>query len=105
MARKHHAWKLTGLDEIVYGEDLYGVHSISYAPMQEHETFRAFAMLRGNSFASQDELTETHRVTGDTHRPGDLPGRVPNGAGNSTSSSSRPTWSRRPWGRTGREWS
>ena len=58
MARKHHAWKLAGLDEIVYGEDLYGVHSISYAPMQEHETFRAFAMLRGNSFASQDELTE-----------------------------------------------
>ena len=58
MARKHHAWKLAGLDEIIYGEDLYGVHTITYAPMREHQTFRAFALLRGNSLVSQDELVE-----------------------------------------------
>ena len=58
MARKHHAWKLTGLDEIIYGEDLYGVHSIAYAPMREEQTFRAFALLRGSILTSWDELVE-----------------------------------------------
>lgn len=47
MVRKHHAWKTLGkrMDLVFYGEDLFGVHSIKYDPMNEDETFRLFASL------------------------------------------------------------
>ena len=48
MVRKHHAWK-TNTPELrnlrVYGEDIYGVHSIAYGPVAEDRTFYAFASL------------------------------------------------------------
>ena len=43
MVKKHHAWKVQG-DEIVYGEDIYGVHSIEYDAVTEDSTFYIFAM-------------------------------------------------------------
>ena len=46
MVKKHHAWKSVAPcwdDTMLYGEDLYGVHSITYAPMRETDTFRLFA--------------------------------------------------------------
>ena len=57
MARKHHAWKTSGLDVVIYGEDLMAVHSITYEPIRESETLRAFAALRDGRFASWNELT------------------------------------------------
>ena len=44
MIKKHHAWKVTEPHVYLYGEDIYGVHSITYAPVAEHETFHAFAL-------------------------------------------------------------
>ena len=45
MVRKHHAWKLAATPDLaIYGEDLYGIHSIEYAPMAEAETFRVFGV-------------------------------------------------------------
>ena len=44
MVKKHHAWKITDPDVHLYGEDIYGVHSIEYAPVRETETFHAFAL-------------------------------------------------------------
>ena len=57
MVRKHHAWKVREHDIFLYGEDIYGVHSIAYGPIPENETFRAFALrdVNGN-FASFNEL-------------------------------------------------
>ena len=44
MVRKHHAWKLATVDDVLlYGEDLFGVHSIKYDAMYEEDTFRVFA--------------------------------------------------------------
>ncbi len=59
MVKKYHAWKLTEPDVFLYGEDIYGVHSIEYEPVREDETFYAFA-LRDDSdrFASFKELAE-----------------------------------------------
>ena len=48
MVKKHHAWKVTEPDVYLYGEDIYGIHSISYGPVQEKETFYAFALRDGN---------------------------------------------------------
>ena len=49
MVRKHHAWKTTTVNDwIFYGEDLYGVHSISYGAMAENKTFRLFALRKPN---------------------------------------------------------
>ena len=47
MVKKHHAWKVTEPGVWLYGEDVYGVHSIEYDPVTEHETFRAFALRDG----------------------------------------------------------
>ena len=47
MVKKHHAWKVTETDIYLYGEDIYGVHSIHYGAVRENETFYAFA-LRGS---------------------------------------------------------
>ena len=42
MVKKHHAWKVQEPGVRLYGEDIYGVHSIEYEPVAEHETFYAF---------------------------------------------------------------
>ncbi len=47
MVKKYHAWKVNEPDVYLYGEDIYGVHSIVYDPVPEHETFHAFALLNG----------------------------------------------------------
>ena len=53
MVRKHHAWKVTEADVFLYGEEIYGVHSIEYEPVPEDETFYAFALRFGDgSFSS-----------------------------------------------------
>ena len=53
MVKKHHAWKSTYYPYLkIYGEDLFGVHSIEYDPMREDETFYMFALRRGDVFDS-----------------------------------------------------
>ena len=44
MVKKYHAWKITEPDLYLYGEDIYGVHSIEYGAVRENETFHAFAL-------------------------------------------------------------
>ena len=57
MAKKHHAWKVNEPDVYLYGEDIYGVHSVTYAPVAERETFYAFALRDGaGAFAAFDEV-------------------------------------------------
>ena len=57
MVKKHHAWKVSEPDVYLYGEDIYGVHSIAYEPVAEHETFRAFALRNGDgAFAAFDDV-------------------------------------------------
>ena len=57
MVKKHHAWKVTESDVYLYGEDVYGVHSIAYEPMQEHQTYHAFALRDGKgNFAAFAEV-------------------------------------------------
>ncbi len=59
MVKKHHAWKVTDPDVLLYGEDIYGVHSIEYEPIRENETFHAFALRdwKGD-FGSMAELEQ-----------------------------------------------
>ena len=47
MVKKHHAWKVTEPDVHLYGEDIYGLHSIAYGPVPEDRTFYAFALRDG----------------------------------------------------------
>ena len=57
MVKKHHAWKVNEPDVWLYGEDIYGVHSIEYEPVAEHETFYAFALRHGDgAFAAFTEV-------------------------------------------------
>ena len=57
MVKKHHAWKVREPDLYLYGEDIYGVHSIEYDPVGEGETFYAFALRDGEgAFASFGDL-------------------------------------------------
>ena len=57
MVKKHHAWKVNEPGAYLYGEDIYGVHSIAYEPVAEHETFYAFALRGGDgAFAAFEEL-------------------------------------------------
>lgn len=58
MVKKHHAWKTTGLDPKyqVYGEDLYGIHSIEYQPVKEDQTYRIFNIREGDEWMSWDEV-------------------------------------------------
>ena len=57
MVKKHHAWKVNEPDAYLYGEDIYGVHSVTYAPVAERETFYAFALRDGaGAFAAFDEV-------------------------------------------------
>lgn len=71
MVKKHHAWKTATRDDIcLYGEDLYGIHSLEYDPMRENETFRLFAVRYFNPKAIEEDnnngwfadwdLIETH---------------------------------------------
>lgn len=48
MVKKHHAWKVREPDVYLYGEDIYGVHSIAYEPVAEDKTFHAFAIRAGD---------------------------------------------------------
>ena len=48
MVKKHHAWKVTEPNVYLYGEDIYGVHSITYGSVEEQKTFYAFALRDGN---------------------------------------------------------
>ena len=57
MVKKHHAWKVRESGVYLYGEDIYGVHSIEYAPVAEASTFYAFALRNGAGwFAAFDEV-------------------------------------------------
>lgn len=57
MVKKYHAWKLAGSDVFLYGEDLYGVHSITYQPLPMNRTFYAFALWHADGmFAGYDDL-------------------------------------------------
>ena len=57
MVKKHHAWKVTEPEVYLYGEDIYGVHSIEYEPVPENKTFHAFALRDGHGkFASFSDL-------------------------------------------------
>ena len=59
MVKKHHAWKMTEPDAFLYGEDIYGVHSIEYGPVPEDETLYAFALRDGECrFSSFEALVE-----------------------------------------------
>ncbi len=62
MVRKHHAWKVLERDVFLYGEDIYGVHSIDYDPVPEDSTFHAFALRFANGwFSSFQALMEYAR--------------------------------------------
>ena len=57
MVKKHHAWKVKEPDVYLYGEDIYGVHSIAYGPVAEDRTFHAFAIRDGDgAFGAFPEL-------------------------------------------------
>ena len=59
MVKKHHAWKTMTLDPriAVYGEDLYGIHSIVYDALKEDETYRVFNIREDDEWLSLDERT------------------------------------------------
>lgn len=58
MVKKHHAWKTMGLDARyqVYGEDLYGIHSIEYEALREDETYRVFNIREDDTWLSWDDM-------------------------------------------------
>ena len=57
MVKKHHAWKLVDYPDVcLYGEDIFGVHSIEYGSVREEETFYAFAMRVGTRWVNYDDL-------------------------------------------------
>ena len=60
MVKKHHAWKVNEPGVYLYGEDIYGVHSITYEPVAEHETFHAFALRDGDGAFAAFEEVETY---------------------------------------------
>ena len=66
MVKKHHAWKVTEPDVWLYGEDIYGVHSIEYEPVPEQGTFYAFALRRGDgafaAFAAVERYAEERGI-------------------------------------------
>ena len=60
MVRKHHAWKVREPDVYLYGEDIYGVHSIAYGAVPESETFYAFALRHGDGAFAPFEKVESY---------------------------------------------
>ena len=69
MVKKHHAWKVTASDLVVYGENVYPVHSIEYNPLKEEETFYLFAAGDRDNFCSFDVLTLFADIHGIPHVP------------------------------------
>ena len=62
MARKHHAWKTFPLPELqLYGEDIYGIHAIEYAPVPENATFYLFAARENDAWLSWDAVAALAR--------------------------------------------
>ena len=57
MVKKHHAWRTMHLDPriAVYGEDLYGIHSIKYDALKEDETYRVFNIREEDEWLSLDD--------------------------------------------------
>ena len=57
MVKKHHAWRTMHIDPriAIYGEDLYGIHSIIYDALKEDETYRVFNIREGDEWLSLDE--------------------------------------------------
>ena len=66
MVKKHHAWKVVEPDVYLYGEDIYGVHSILYEPVPEDQTFYAFALRDSTGafapFAELECYAERHAI-------------------------------------------
>lgn len=66
MVKKHHAWKMQEPDAFLYGEDIYGVHSIEYEPVGEDATFYAFALRdakdRFSSFGTLVDFAWKHEI-------------------------------------------
>ena len=66
MVKKHHAWKVTEPEVYLYGEDIYGVHSIVYGPVGEERTFHAFSLRNGHgrfgSFAEVEEYADRREI-------------------------------------------
>ena len=56
VVRQRHAWKLAGSDLLLWGEDIYAVHSIAYDPVPIDRTFYAFAAARGDEFLPFDDV-------------------------------------------------
>ena len=57
MVKKWHAWKtLSEEDVMIYGEDIYGVHSIVYDPVPENATFYVFGMRVGEEFVDWSDM-------------------------------------------------
>ena len=57
MVKKHHAGRVNEPDVYLYGEDIYGVHSIEYGPVPEQATYYAFALRHGHgAFAPFSEV-------------------------------------------------
>ncbi len=57
MVRKHFGWKTVQIpNTALYGEDIYGVHSIEYDPVIEEETFYLFAVRKDDTFLSWFEI-------------------------------------------------
>ena len=57
MVRKHHAWKTKPYEYLeLFGEDIYGVHSIRYDSVAEDRTFYLFAAKQRNAWASWDSV-------------------------------------------------
>jgi hypothetical protein len=69
MVKKHHAWKTAGLpgDLQIYGEDLYGIHSLHYDAVAEDQTYRVFNIREGDDWMSWDNVitraTELNMLT------------------------------------------
>ena len=50
MLKKWHAWKTYDDEDFIFGEDIYGLHSIAYDPVPEDATFYIFGVRRGGQF-------------------------------------------------------
>jgi hypothetical protein len=66
MVKKHHAWKTTDVDPniSIYGEDLYGIHSIVYDPLKEDETYRVFNIREQDVWMGLDQREAFARSLG-----------------------------------------
>lgn len=66
MVKKHHAWKVTEPSVYLYGEDIYGVHSIAYDAVSEDKTFYAFAIRDETGafapFSELDAYAQSHDI-------------------------------------------